>query len=199
MNFGFNVTLSVVTFVVVMLCWFAFAAMLIKRQRITTTADAKRDRASDYGLALQGLGYLVVWVVTRELFTPIVPNSRYVSLGFAVLAMSVAVGSVVIIIFAINTLGREWSVKARLIEGHKLVTHGPYHWVRHPIYTGMLGMLIATGLAISRWPALLIGIAVFMCGTLVRIKSEERLLRGAFGPDFDNYSRRVSAILPGII
>ena len=99
---------------------------------------------------------------------------------------------------AVKTLGKEWSLTARLVEGHKLATTGPYAYVRHPIYTGMLGMLLATGLAASHWAAILIALVVFFAGTIIRVRSEEKLLREAFGDQFENYSRRVPAILPGL-
>jgi protein-S-isoprenylcysteine O-methyltransferase len=84
------------------------------------------------------------------------------------------------------------------VEGHKLATTGPYRFVRHPIYTGMFGMLVATGLAISHWLALLVAIFIFLAGSVIRVRSEEKLLREAFGSDFDAYARRVSTILPGL-
>ena len=55
----------------------------------------------------------------------------------------------------------------------------------------LLGMLIATGLAISYWQALLGALVVFLFGNEIRIRSEERLLREAFGSKFDDYARRV--------
>ena len=114
------------------------------------------------------------------------------------MAMVVAVGSVMLIMAAVNTLGKEWSVTARLVEGHKLATSGVYAYLRHPIYTGMLGMLLATGVAYSYWVALLAALVIFFIGTMIRIRSEERLLREAFGQNFDDYTQRVSAIVPGL-
>ncbi len=70
--------------------------------------------------------------------------------------------------------------------------------MRHPIYTGMLGMILATGLAASHWAGLIAGLVVFWAGTLIRVRSEERLLRAAFGAEYDDYARRVPAVLPGI-
>jgi protein-S-isoprenylcysteine O-methyltransferase Ste14 len=62
----------------------------------------------------------------------------------------------------------------------------------------MLGMLVATGLAVSHWAALLVALVVFFVGTVIRVRSEEKLLRGAFGEQFEAYARRVPAILPGL-
>jgi protein-S-isoprenylcysteine O-methyltransferase Ste14 len=121
-----------------------------------------------------------------------------VEVATSVLAMCAALGSVWLITAAVKTLGKEWSLTARLVEGHKLATTGPYAYVRHPIYTGMLGMLVATGLAISHWTALLAALVIFFVGTIIRVRSEERLLREAFGEQFDDYARRVPAIVPGL-
>jgi len=59
-------------------------------------------------------------------------------------------------------------------------------------------MLLATGLAISHWIALLVGSAVFVMGTMIRVRSEEKLLREAFGAGFDLYAREVPAVVPFI-
>jgi protein-S-isoprenylcysteine O-methyltransferase Ste14 len=190
--------LPTLVFVVVMLCWFIFAGLFFFRKQPPSPPDQKRDRGSIIGVALQGLSYAIVWGVHREAFTPISARNELLAAGSGLVAMVAAVGSVWLIMAAVKTLGKEWSVTARLVEGHKLATSGPYAYVRHPIYSGMLGMLLATGLAISRWIALLAGLLVFFVGTVIRIRSEERLLRGAFGKDFDDYWHRVRAIIPGL-
>ena len=70
--------------------------------------------------------------------------------------------------------------------------------MRHPIYSGMLGMLLATGLAVSHWAALPGALIIFFIGTTIRVRSEEKLLREAFGEQFETYARTVRAIVPGL-
>jgi protein-S-isoprenylcysteine O-methyltransferase Ste14 len=89
-------------------------------------------------------------------------------------------------------------MRARLVEDHKLITEGPYAHIRNPIYTGMLGMLIATGLATEHWIALVAAIVIFMIGLMIRVRVEESLLRSQFGTEFDQYASRVAAVVPGI-
>jgi protein-S-isoprenylcysteine O-methyltransferase Ste14 len=132
------------------------------------------------------------------MFTPIVAGRELITVFTGVLAIVAAIGSVWLVTLAVKTLGKEWSLTARLVEGHKLATSGPYALVRHPIYTGMLGMLLATGLSISHWAALLAALLVFFVGTTIRIRSEEKLLREAFGDQFEDYVRSVRAIVPGL-
>ncbi len=190
--------LPTLVFAVVMLCWFAFGAIFVLRKKPPSSPDLKRDRSSIIGFALQALSYGIVLGAPREGFTPIISGSEPLAVTASIFAVFTAVGSVSIIMAAVKTLGREWSVTARLVEGHKLATSGPYAHVRHPIYTGMLGMLLATGLAVSDWPAIIAALVVFSVGTIIRVRSEEKLLSGAFGPEFDAYSHRVRAIIPGL-
>jgi protein-S-isoprenylcysteine O-methyltransferase Ste14 len=190
--------LPTLVFVIVMLCWFAFAGIFLFRKKPLSPPDQKRKPGSLIGVALQGVAYGVVWGVHRAPFTPLGSAGGPVEVATSVLAMCAAVGSVSLITAAVKTLGKEWSLTARLVEGHKLATTGPYAYVRHPIYTGMLGMLVATGLAISHWAALLAALVIFFVGTIIRVRSEERLLREAFGEQFDDYARRVPAIVPGL-
>jgi len=112
--------------------------------------------------------------------------------------MAIAIASVWLVNAAARRLGKQWALAARLVEGHTLIQDGPYRIVRNPIYTGMFGMLLATGLAAGRWIPLLVAIVLFAAGTYIRIRSEERLLRQAFGSEFEQYARNVPALIPGI-
>lgn len=190
--------LPTIVVAVVMSCWFAFAAVFIFREKPPNAPDQKRDRASIPGVALQGLAYAIVWSIHRQFFSPIVTGIEWLELLAAAIAIAAAMGSVMLIMAAVKTLGKEWSITARMVEDHKLATEGPYARVRHPIYTGMLGMLIATGLAISHWIALVAAIVIFAIGTLIRVRIEERLLRETFGQRFEDYARKVPAVIPGI-
>ena len=192
-----KVNLASVAVVVVLACWFVFVLTFLLRKP-PVTFDRKRDPSSIFGIVLQVLSLLLVWIVRRPLFTPFVDSSKAIAGLFEIIAVVSATGSILLVIAAVKTLGKEWSLTARVVTGHRLATQGPYHFVRHPIYTAMLAMLLANGIAFSYWPALLVAIAVCLGGTLIRIRSEERLLREAFGAEFEAYARRVPALLPGL-
>lgn len=190
--------LPTISFAAVVISWFAFAIVFLTRAKPPKSPDRKRDSRSVNGIVLQGLSYAIVWAAHRPSFTPFVPSSKTVDSVLSVVAVMISFGSVAFTMFAVKALGKEWSLTARVVEGHKLATRGPYSFVRHPIYTGMLGMLLATGLVTSYWPALVIALVVFFIGTIIRVKIEEGLLRETFGSEFDEYASRVSAIVPGI-
>jgi protein-S-isoprenylcysteine O-methyltransferase Ste14 len=178
--------------------WVAFAAAFIFRRRPEASQDRKRDSSSLAGVILQGLAYAIIGAVRRAPYSPILPVGSTINLILCIVAVVIAIGSVLLVINAVGTLGKEWSVTARVVEGHKLATEGPYSLTRNPIYTGMLGMLIATGLIWSYGAALVVGVGIFLVGTLIRVRSEERLLRDMFGAEFDRYKRRVPALIPGL-
>lgn len=192
--------LPTAVFLVVMLCWVLFVAAFIFRKRPVAAApvERRRERASLIGIILQGFGYAFVWVIRRQYFSPIAPLSRSLEIALALLTMALATLSVYLVIASVKTLGKQWSLTARVVEGHRLVTEGPYRIVRNPIYTGMLGMLIATGLAVSHPLGLLLGLIIFLIGTFIRVRSEEKLLSEEFGQEFEDYARRVYALIPGI-
>lgn len=193
-----DLSLAAIVFIAVMVCWIVFAFTFVFRKKAPAATDRKRDSGSIPGVLLQALSYLVVWSIHRPLLTAFVSSNKTVSIVLGIIAVAAAIGSVVLVIAAVKTLGKEWSITARVVTGHKLATAGPYNMVRHPIYTGMLGMLIATGIAVSYWQALVIAGLIFLAGTMIRIRSEERLLRETFGAEFEAYARRVPALIPGL-
>jgi protein-S-isoprenylcysteine O-methyltransferase Ste14 len=187
-------------FYAVIVCWWIFGLTFWLRKRPPRAREAKRDWTSLSGLLLQAAGYVCVWSfpLRQKHFSPDVAGSPVMEWGLAALTVAIAVASVWLVNAAARRLGKQWALAARLVEGHTLIQDGPYRFVRNPIYAGMFGMLLATGLAVAQWIPLLIAIVLFIPGTYIRIRSEERLLRQAFGPEFEAYARNVPALIPGI-
>lgn len=187
-------------FYAVIACWCIFLVTFALRARRTKSQETKRDRTALAGFSLQAVGYFAVWFspLQRKPFSAILPMPRAAEVVLAVLTVAMAAASVWLVNAASRRLGKQWALAARLVEGHDLISDGPYRYVRNPIYAGMFGLLLATGLAMSRWTTLLAAALVFAVGTVIRIRREERLLRHAFGASFDEYARKVPALVPGI-
>jgi protein-S-isoprenylcysteine O-methyltransferase Ste14 len=183
----------------VIACWAAFAAVFLSRGKPKGGGAEKSEKSvSRWGVALQSLAYSLAWATPRKYFTPLLSDSLIVTWIEAVAAVALAAFSVWLCWRALETLGKNWAVVARVTEGHQLVRSGPYAVVRNPIYTGMLGMLIATGIVNSRWWGLVAAFVVFHVGTTMRVQSEERLLAEQFGNEFEEYRKQVPAYLPGV-
>jgi protein-S-isoprenylcysteine O-methyltransferase Ste14 len=182
----------------VIAAWIAFAVVFLAQKKPPKAPERKRDNASLVGIALQGLGIAMAWWIRRPLGEPIVPMPLILDTVLAIVMLGIAAGSIWLVVASIQTLGKQWACAARLVEGHRLVTEGPYRFVRNPIYSGMFGILVATSLVNSHWIGLLGAVTIFLVGTAIRVRSEEKLLRGAFGEEFESYKRHVAALIPGL-
>jgi protein-S-isoprenylcysteine O-methyltransferase Ste14 len=175
--------------------WVAFGAIFIFRKKWSPDKTRKSDRASIVGIVVQTLSLPAVWMIPRRYYT-ILPLGFWFQFLSTVLVVAIILVSLWMISAALRVLGKQWSLQARVLEDHKLVREGPYRLVRHPIYTGMLGMIVAAGLARSHWIGFLMALVLFTIGTAIRVRSEEKLLREQFGTAFDDYKRSVPAVIP---
>ena len=180
----------------VMASWFVFAIAFLLRKRSEPSAKRVRNNRSIWGVLLMGVGMALVWWIRRPVGTSFISNSLTASYLLDVLACILTITSIALVLSAVRLLGKQWNVRAILVEQHQLITSGPYAIVRHPIYTGMFGLMLATGIANSTWYSLLLAIGFAFIGTLIRIRQEEGLLRETFGAEFDDYRKRVPAFLP---
>jgi protein-S-isoprenylcysteine O-methyltransferase Ste14 len=185
-------------FAVVIVCWLVFVWTFVLRKKPEAAPDKVKAPKSFWGIALQGVGFGLVWSLRRTpLFSPFVP-SETVNVVLQASALLLSISCLLLSMSAIRELGRQWSFQARLVEDHRLVTSGVYSLVRHPIYTAMLGKLIATGIVLSHWAVVLAAIVIFLIGTTIRTRLEESLLMGAFGAEFEKWKAKVPALIPGL-
>jgi methyltransferase len=80
-------------------------------------------------------------------------------------------------VWAIATLGERWTYKVLVLPGAPLVTDGPYRFIRHPNYLGVVGELIGMALISGAALAGPAGVAFFSWLLLRRIRAEDRALR----------------------
>ena len=187
------------SFGLVLILWFIFGWRFLIRKKPTSAPDTKRAPRSWAGLALQGVGFALVWTLRRVPFgSPLIDGQFAVNIVLQIVAVGMAGASIWLAVSAINELGKQWSLAARLTEGHKLITSGVYSIVRHPIYTAMFGIMVATGIIFSYWPVIPAAIVFFMIGTRIRTGLEEALLREAFGEEFIKWEAEVPGLIPFI-
>jgi protein-S-isoprenylcysteine O-methyltransferase Ste14 len=92
-------------------------------------------------------------------------------------------------------LGRLWSGRVTLKEDHTIVRTGPYGFVRHPIYTGLVAAVIGT-LLTQITVAAIAGVLLLITGLTIKIRQEEKLLTDHFGAAYDSYRAETSALIP---
>lgn len=170
-------------------------AVARSRRRVGNEAGAKRSPTSMLGIALQGAGIAIAGFGKQQVtLDPLSVEALAEALAVALL-MAGAVG---LFVWSTRTMGRNWSIVARTLADHQLVQDGPFRLIRHPIYTGMFLFMLAVAVAFGHTRQLVPGVPVFALGTWLRVRIEERMLRGLFAGDYDAYAGRVKRFVPGV-
>jgi protein-S-isoprenylcysteine O-methyltransferase Ste14 len=95
-------------------------------------------------------------------------------------------------------LGRMWSYSVTRKSDHRIIDTGPYAWVRHPIYTG----IIVASLAMAAYEGTivaLLGLVLIVVGCWIKARLEERFLRAQLGAEaYDAYARHTGMLFPGL-
>jgi protein-S-isoprenylcysteine O-methyltransferase Ste14 len=99
---------------------------------------------------------------------------------------------------AIRAQGKQFSLAVAVQEGHKLATHGPYRLVRHPAYTGVIGMVLGLSLVFASVRVGLIMTLVTWFWLRARMRDEEKLLMEEFGEEYAVYRKKTPTFVPFI-
>ncbi|MCC7095406.1 MAG: isoprenylcysteine carboxylmethyltransferase family protein, partial [Ignavibacteriaceae bacterium] len=175
---------------------FAIGFLLLKRRQKQN--EQKKNKLAMIGMMLEGVGFAFVFTVRREPFTNIFQMNSSIQILLTIISGTLAIASVWLGLSAVKTLGKQWNIKAQIIEGHELITTGPYKIVRHPIYSALFGLLIVTGYSITQLWAFIIAIVLYFIGTIFRTRVEEQLLIQHFGDQYEKYKKKVPALIPFI-
>ena len=184
--------LQLLAWIELLLCWILWCLAFVKPSR-QARGEKKAVRASSsrWGIGLVALGFAMMWMWVKPFgFEKSVPE--------LVVSMVLGPSSVVLAWLAARELGKQWRYEAALSADHELIQTGAYRFIRHPIYTSMFGMLMATGAAYTWWPMWVAGTMFFVIGTEIRVRAEDRLLADRFQHEFESYQQHVHAYIPFI-
>ncbi len=121
------------------------------------------------------------------------PQSQTIDIaGIALTAAGVAFA-----IWARAHLGKYWSGDVTIRQEHRLIRTGPYKYIRHPIYSGMLLALVGTVLVIGEYRAI-VGFAIILLGFFKKARKEETFLQAQFGDGFEEHKRLTGFFLPRV-
>jgi protein-S-isoprenylcysteine O-methyltransferase Ste14 len=101
-------------------------------------------------------------------------------------------------LWARAVLGRNWSGTVTLKENHELIVRGPYRLVRHPIYTALMAMLIATWMEQSHIAGM-IGLLLTFISFWIKLGQEEEVMQQQFPKQYPAYQLRTKRIVPFIL
>src|SRR5262249_26573716 len=115
--------------------------------------------------------------------------------GCPLVGLVLLAAGLVVPLRARRALGPLWSGMIEIRAHHTVVAEGPYAWVRHPIYLGVL-LLAAGSLCAHPSPTTACLAGGLALGFALKIRSEERVLRATFGAVYERYAARVPALVP---
>ncbi len=129
------------------------------------------------------------WV--RSFSAPLPGWLRLLGVGLGALSAAALIG-------VHRALGKYWSPYLRLQQDHRLVTDGPYRWVRHPMYSAIIGSMIALALVSANWLVILL-CALRIALLNARISREEAMMLSRFGDQYRDYIERTGRLVPRFI
>lgn len=181
----------------------AVAAVLLYwevRELLTSKADKRRgfhsrSRRLAIRLLLPAAGGLIIWQLAYSDPLPLALPETIRSVAMAI-GQIIFWSSVALAFWSRETIGRHWAHAAeyQVVSEQELVTNGPYRYMRHPIYTALLGIFTGAQLWLSSWLLLLsLPLYAFIRWQAAR---EEELLADTFGQEYERYRRSAGMVLP---
>ena len=195
---GFEIAVRAAGFVVLGICWLAAAAGAMQGAGTPTGRAGRLARRLPVHIVYL-LGAVPYFAICGLLWRPL-PVSLSAGWRVAALALGALLGAAGggLYLWGRLLLGDMYNVASsfgvELYRDHRLVTTGPYRWVRHPMYLGLLLSGLGGLLVYRRWA--LVFVLATLPGAAVKAGLEERLLAEEFGARWEEYPRRVPAWIP---
>ncbi len=111
------------------------------------------------------------------------------------LGIAITAAGLLFAIWARSYLGGNWSGSVTVKVEHQLIRTGPYRWVRHPIYSGMIVAFIGTAIVRGQVRGIVAVVLLWISFT-IKSRVEEQFMTATFGPEYEEYSRSTGAIVP---
>lgn len=182
------------------LAWLVLELGLVRRDRSRQAGGTQRDRGTrtlNFVLIIAAIVFADVVGAVIGKHSPLwLPGSGTggwpVIAGLVVIWLGLAVR-----VWAVASLGRAFRTTVEVDSGQALVTRGPYRWVRHPSYTGLLLVAAGFGLAFSNWPGLAACVLLPAAAILRRISVEEKELLRVLDT-YRDYQKHTRRLVPGL-
>lgn len=184
---------------IITVCWLAFVLFWFASWSWSKPVAERQSRTGRrLYLLLLFVGFTCLW--NAGSLASVYPlNIRFIPYSSPTmnLANALAVISISLAIWARVTLGSNWSASVQIKENHELVISGPYQFVRHPIYTAMLGLFLATSIALGTVGGFA-GLPFVLVSCLVKLRQEEAFMARQFPDQYSDYKKRTRKLIPYI-
>jgi protein-S-isoprenylcysteine O-methyltransferase Ste14 len=179
---------------IIVACWLVFLLYWIISARGAKPSAERPSAARVLAYRLPNLLGVILFFVPDPFGPPLSEHLDAArSLGAALCVLGL-IGA----IHSRRTLADNWSRDVEFKQGHKLIEDGPYRFIRHPIYTSILLMLLGSALATNRVLAYL-GCVCVLVGFFIKLKQEERLMLQHFPAEYPAYKARTKMLVPFLV
>jgi protein-S-isoprenylcysteine O-methyltransferase Ste14 len=120
------------------------------------------------------------------------------TLNFGLAADLLALAGLLVALWGRITLGKNWNLYPSFQENHELIQRGPYAYVRHPMYSGLILMSLGTVIFFGSGYGFIL-FAACLLGTWFKLRQEEKILTRHFGAVYSSYKQRVKALIPFVL
>ena len=173
--------------------WAVFELGLRVRERLRGKGDTVRDRGTRALIAVSLAAAIALAAVTASRGTAPRIAGSYQAAGLILMWLGLAIR-----VWAIAALGSAFRTTVEVDVGQAVVSTGPYRWVRHPSYSGLLLIVSGIGLASGNWLALAICAVLPLPALLRRIHIEEAELTAVLGDRYRAYQAHTKRLVPGV-
>jgi len=174
---------------VTLACWVVLELSLRVRDAVRGTGRRSRDRGTRVLIAIS----IGVAIAVAAATGPQAPPAGSQVAGVVVMWLGLATR-----IWAVAALGRSFRTTVEVDAGQPVVSSGPYRWVRHPSYTGLLLIVAGFGLARGTWLSLAACVVLPLPAFVWRIHVEEAELNRVLGEAYRSYEAHTARLLPGV-
>jgi protein-S-isoprenylcysteine O-methyltransferase Ste14 len=188
---------SIITAIVVIniLQWFYILSESIMTYRTRHGKDDAFDKGTNRLIwILLAIVFIVAWLPV------ILDFGRLLVLGdwLTWAGVAIMISGIIFRRYAISVLGKFFTATVQIKNGHELIRAGPYRYIRHPSYLGILIIALGLGIALANWISLLICVVLPLIGIIRRINVEEKELESHFGQQYQDYRKSTWRIVPHI-
>lgn len=178
-------------------CWILVALVWSAGFLVNLLSAPQVTRRRNWWVGWVALAAVMVVVVNRFIPSAVWRALTYHAAWLEAVGVVVLLSGTAFTLWARLHLGTMWTGTVTIKKDHQLRTDGPYAITRHPIYTGLLAMLVGTAMikGLGPWLVLFVLASLF---TQVKIRSEEALLSAEFSEGYAVYKAMVPQLIPGL-
>src|SRR6478672_3238711 len=179
--------------ITIMLVVFAVWATQPPISKKETVENKNRDKFSVLLIIIMSMLGIAVSIIDWAYFRNAADN-----LLLSIIGLFIIITGIIFRIWAIHTLGKQFTPTVQVKEDHQLITSGPYSVVRHPSYLGAMWAMVGISVFLNSIIGTIISFVCMFYAYYIRITTEEQALSELFGKEYSEYQKKVKKLIPFI-